>query len=46
MITLVDEIPQNIEFAVIGAVILAGALGDEVAKWFVAKRRASAMRDA
>ena len=32
MITLVDEIPQNIEFAVIGAVILIGAIGDEFAK--------------
>lgn len=39
MITLVDEIPQNIEFAVIGAVILAGVIADEVAKRFIAKRR-------
>jgi len=39
MITLVDWIPQNIEYAVIGAVILAGAIGDEVAKWFMARRR-------
>lgn len=39
MITLVDEIPQNIEFAVIGAVILAGAIGDEVAKRFLTARR-------
>jgi ribose transport system permease protein len=39
MITLVDEIPQNIEFAVIGAVILAGVLADEVAKRVIAKRR-------
>lgn len=39
MITLVDEIPQNIEFAVIGAVILAGAIGDEFAKRVVASRR-------
>jgi len=39
MITLVDEIPQNIEYAVIGAVILAGAVGDEVAKRFIAARR-------
>jgi len=37
MITLVDEIPQNIEFAVIGAVILAGAIGDEVARKIFAK---------
>lgn len=39
MITLVDEIPQNIEFAVIGAVILAGVIADEVAKRIIAKRR-------
>lgn len=37
MITLVDEIPQNIEFAVIGAVILAGAIGDEIARKLFAK---------
>tara|TARA_B100000927_G_scaffold118241_1_gene95586 strand:+ start:12395 stop:13285 length:891 start_codon:yes stop_codon:yes gene_type:complete len=39
MITLVDWIPQNIEYAVIGAVILFGALGDEVAKRLLASRR-------
>ena len=39
MITLVDYIPQNIEFAVIGAVILAGAVGDEVAKQISASRK-------
>lgn len=39
MITLVDEIPQNIEFAVIGAVILAGAIGDEIAKKILIARR-------
>lgn len=39
MITLVDEIPQNIEFAVIGAVILIGAIGDEFAKRVIASRR-------
>ncbi|MEM1442511.1 MAG: ABC transporter permease [Verrucomicrobiota bacterium] len=39
MITLVDWIPQNIEFAVIGAVILAGAIGDVVAKRIAARRR-------
>lgn len=39
MITLVDEIPQNIEFAVIGAVILAGAIGDEVARRVISRRR-------
>lgn len=41
MITLVDEIPQNIEFAVIGAVILAGAIGDEVARRIFARDRKS-----
>lgn len=40
MINLVDELPKNIEFAVIGAVILAGAVGDEVARRIVAKRAA------
>ncbi|MEM7600273.1 MAG: ABC transporter permease [Verrucomicrobiota bacterium] len=39
MITLVDWIPQNIEFAVIGAVILAGAIGDEIAKRIAASRK-------
>ncbi|MEC5126507.1 ABC transporter permease [Verrucomicrobiales bacterium BCK34] len=39
MITLVDEIPQNIEFAVIGAVILVGAIGDELAKRVIASKR-------
>ncbi|MDF1755796.1 MAG: ABC transporter permease [Verrucomicrobiales bacterium] len=42
MIILVDQIKPNIEFAVIGAVILAGAIGDEVAKKVVAKRNAAA----
>lgn len=41
MITLVDSIPQNIEFAVIGAVILAGAVGDEIAKRIAASRRSA-----
>jgi len=41
MIVLVDQIPQNIEFAVIGAVILIGAIGDEIAKRVVARRKAS-----
>lgn len=39
MITLVDWIPQNIEYAVIGAVILAGAVGDELAKAIAGRRR-------
>lgn len=37
-ITLIDAIPDNIEFAVIGAVILAGALVDEFVKRVVANR--------
>ncbi len=44
MITLVDEIPQNIEFAVIGAVILAGAIGDEVARKIFARDRKPSTR--
>ena len=40
MINLVDWISPNIEFAVIGAVILAGAVGDEIAKKIVARRGA------
>ncbi len=35
MINLVDWIPKNIEYAVIGGVILAGAIGDEIAKRIV-----------
>ncbi len=42
MITLVDEIPQNIEFAIIGAVILAGVIGDEVTRRIVTRRRKGA----
>jgi ribose transport system permease protein len=40
MITLVDAIPTHIEFAVIGAVILAGVIADELVKRYAAKRRA------
>jgi len=39
MINLVDQIPQNIEFAVIGAVILAGAVGDVLTRSLLARRR-------
>ena len=39
-ITLVDQIPTNIEYAVIGAVILGGVVTDEMVKRFAAKRRA------
>ena len=39
-ITLVDWIPQNIEFTVVGAVILAGVTADELVKRVAARRRA------
>ena len=35
------RIPTNLEFAIIGAVILAGVIADEMMKRFVAKRRAA-----
>lgn len=38
-ITLIDWIPKNIEYAVIGGVILAGALGDEIVRRIVSWRR-------
>ena len=38
---LVEAIPKNIEFAVIGAVILAGVAADEVVKRMAAKRKAA-----
>lgn len=41
-ITLIEEIPDNVEFAVIGAVILAGAVVDETVKRAVARRGAGA----
>lgn len=41
MINLVDAIPTNIEFAVIGAVILGGVIADELVKLWVAQKRAS-----
>jgi len=40
-ITLVDWIPTNIEFAVIGAVILGGVVVDELVKRYAARRRAA-----
>ena len=40
-ITLVDEIPTNIEFAVIGVVILGGVIVDELVKRYAAQRRAA-----
>ncbi|WP_417733072.1 ABC transporter permease [Rosistilla oblonga] len=39
-ITLIDAIPTNIEFAVIGIVILGGVIADEYVKRFAAARRA------
>ncbi|HAC08591.1 MAG TPA: sugar ABC transporter permease, partial [Phycisphaerales bacterium] len=39
-ITLIDWIPDNIQYAVIGAVIIAGAVSDEGFRRFVLRRRA------
>jgi len=39
-ITLVDWLPDHIEFAIIGGVILAGVAADELVKRFAARRRA------
>lgn len=41
MIVLVDWIPTHIEYAIIGAVILAGVVADELLKRAVAKKRAT-----
>ena len=40
-ITLVDAIPTNIEYAVIGAVILGGVVTDELVKRYASRRRAA-----
>ncbi|MGY8640199.1 MAG: ABC transporter permease [Verrucomicrobiales bacterium] len=45
MITQVDWMNDNIEFAIVGSVILAGAIGDEVAKKIGAKKRAAVAGD-
>ena len=45
-ITLVDWIPTNIEYAVIGAVILGGVVVDEMVKKFAARRRLAAIAKA
>ncbi len=45
-ITLVDQIPTNIEFAVIGTVILGGVIVDELVKRYAARRRAAAQATA
>ncbi len=41
-ITLIDRIPTNIEYAVIGAVILGGVVVDEMVKRIAARRSANA----
>ena len=41
MIVLVDWIPTHIEYAIIGAVILAGVVADELLKKAVARRQSS-----
>ena len=46
MITLVDWIPTHIEYAIIGAVILAGVTADELVKRLAARRRAQRIREA
>lgn len=46
MITLVDAIPTHIEFAVIGAVILAGVIVDELVKRYASRRRAQKQAEA
>ncbi len=40
--TMIDEIPDRIEFAVIGIVILGGVITDELLKRVAAKKRAAA----
>ncbi len=45
MITLVDAIPTHIEYAIIGAVILAGVTADELIKRYTAKRAAAKQRE-
>lgn len=41
-ITMIDQIPNKIEFAVIGLVILGGVITDELLKRLAAKRRVAA----
>jgi ribose transport system permease protein len=41
MITLVDWLPDHIEYAIIGAVILGGVVADELVKRLAARRRAA-----
>jgi ribose transport system permease protein len=44
MITLVDWMPTYIEYAIIGAVILAGVIVDELVKRAAARRRLQRIR--
>ena len=37
-ITLIDDIPDNVEYAVIGVVILAGVAADEIVRRVIAHR--------
>lgn len=45
-ITMIDQIPNKIEFAVIGLVILGGVIADELFKRLAAQRRAAAQAKA
>lgn len=45
-ITMIDQIPNKIEFAVIGLVILGGVITDELLKRLAAKRRVKAQANA
>ena len=45
-ITLIDAIPDNVEYAVIGLVILGGVAADELVKRWVARRRLDQSRAA
>ncbi len=45
-ITLIDWIPTNIEYAVIGAVILGGVIVDELVKKWAARRRVAMLASA
>lgn len=43
-ITLIEEIPDNVEYAVIGLVILGGVVADELVKRYVRQRRMESPR--
>jgi ribose/xylose/arabinose/galactoside ABC-type transport system permease subunit len=42
-ITLVEAIPDNVEYAVIGGVLLAGAAADEIVRRVLAARKRRAV---